>query len=52
MQIIGFAEFTVVSQNTSHIEKGERPYQIKKSMYAGEKGNFIERFAIKKVKIL
>ena len=41
MQIIGFAEFTVVSQNASHIEKSERPYQIKKSMNTGEKGNFI-----------
>lgn len=41
MQVIGFDEFTVISQNTSHIEKGERPYQIKEGMNAGKKGNSI-----------
>ena len=41
MQKIGFDQFTVVPQNTSHIEKGERSYQIKEGMYTGEKGNSI-----------
>ena len=41
MQIIGFDEFTAVSQNASYIEKSERPYQIKKGMYAGKKSDSI-----------
>ncbi len=41
MQVIDFDEFTVVPQNASHIEKGERSYQIKEGMYTGEKGNSV-----------
>lgn len=39
MQIIRFAQFTVVSQDTSNIKKGKGPYQIKESVGISNKGD-------------
>lgn len=49
MQVIGFDQAAVVTQDTSNIEKSKRAYEIKEVMGVREKGNPKEALSIEKL---